>query len=62
MVSTASLQRFGEFCGLPTPAERFRANLEVRNGMLMHVLFIFCSSVFIFFQMFWLGGDPSGLQ
>lgn len=29
MVSTASLRRFGELCGLEVPAERFRANVEV---------------------------------
>ena len=30
LVSTASLKRFGEVCGLGTvPVERFRANLEV---------------------------------
>ncbi|CAK8998727.1 unnamed protein product [Durusdinium trenchii] len=28
MVSTASLRRFGELCGLEVPAERFRANVE----------------------------------
>eukprot|EP00929_Paragymnodinium_shiwhaense_P040477 TRINITY_DN21130_c0_g2_i1.p1 TRINITY_DN21130_c0_g2~~TRINITY_DN21130_c0_g2_i1.p1 ORF type:complete len:933 (-),score=207.00 TRINITY_DN21130_c0_g2_i1:206-3004(-) len=29
LVSTASLREFGRLCGLPTPADRFRANLEV---------------------------------
>ena len=28
-MSTASLKKFGELCGLGVPAERFRANLEV---------------------------------
>uniref|UniRef100_A0A7S1A1S0 MOSC domain-containing protein n=1 Tax=Noctiluca scintillans TaxID=2966 RepID=A0A7S1A1S0_NOCSC len=29
LVSTASLTEFGRVCGLPVPADRFRANLEV---------------------------------
>ncbi|CAE7823312.1 MCSU3 [Symbiodinium microadriaticum] len=29
LVSTASLREFGRLCGLPVPADRFRANLEV---------------------------------